>query len=250
MKDYLKRITCDRVISPDIDSVAELHERHVLSIPFENLDIYSKKLFDLKIENIYRKVVENNRGGFCYELNLLFNELLIALGFKSRIIEARIYTENGEPGPAFDHMAVLVETDKRYLADVGFGDLFLRPLEITGGIQSDGRNLFRIEQLDEFRYLLAMAKDDRSFERKYVFDLRAVRVEDFCEMSLHKQTSSDSYFVKNLVCTLPTEQGRITIFNKNLIERKYTQRIVSAIDDSVMLKRTLAERFNVIIDIR
>ena len=85
---------------------------------------YLKKVFDLEIDNIFKKVVNNFRGGFCYELNSLFNDLLCNIGFESRIIEARIYDELGNLGPRYDHMAIFVKTDKNYLLDVGFGNLF------------------------------------------------------------------------------------------------------------------------------
>lgn len=240
---YLDRITLKDALRVDHELLEALHYRHVLNVPFENLDVYCNRLFDLKIDNIFQKVISKGRGGFCYELNLLFNELLIELGFKSRIIEARIFTDNGDLGPRYDHMAVLVDLDKKYLADVGFGDLFLKPLEITEGVQSDGRNNFKIEVIEEYRYLLLMSKDGHAFEKKYVFDIRSVKAEDFYEICLEKQTSRDSYFVKNLVCTLPNVEGRITIFNNSLIERRGEERLISKITDDTHLRGILISRF-------
>jgi N-hydroxyarylamine O-acetyltransferase len=146
---YLKRIDFTNKVIINDKTLVQLHEHHVLNVPFENLDIHFNRLFDLKLDNIFKKVVDNFRGGFCYELNTLFNELLCIIGFESRIIEARIYDELGNLGPKYDHMAIFVETDKKYLLDVGFGDLFIKPLEIKDGIQSDGKNQFKIKSLDE-----------------------------------------------------------------------------------------------------
>jgi N-hydroxyarylamine O-acetyltransferase len=89
--NYLRRIKLQFPTAIDADSFAQLHLNHVLQIPFENLDIQHKKPFDLHIESIYKKIVDDHRGGFCYELNLLFNELLTSLGYQSRVIEARIF---------------------------------------------------------------------------------------------------------------------------------------------------------------
>jgi N-hydroxyarylamine O-acetyltransferase len=125
---YLERIACHHHNRIDEAYLYNLHESHIFNIPFENLDVQFEKLFDLDIDNIYEKVVNQSRGGFCYELNSLFCELLIQLGFKSRIIEARIFDDEGNLGPRFDHMSILVELDKMYLCDVGFGDLFIRLL--------------------------------------------------------------------------------------------------------------------------
>jgi N-hydroxyarylamine O-acetyltransferase len=202
-------------------------------------------LASLHLEHVTRVPFDDQRGGFCYELNLLFCELLFASGFRSRIIEARIFTEDGNLGPPFDHMSVLVEMDKKYLADVGFGDLFLRPLEIREGIQSDGRSNFKIERQDDFRYLLSMEKEDRSFEKKYVFDLRPVNAEDFYGICVDKQTNSESYFVKNLVCTKPTTAGRVTIFNNSMIERRGNERVITKIEDDIHLQSVLRQRFDI-----
>src|SRR5215216_597181 len=105
---YLERINVAIPTTLDAAALIHLHFNHVFHVPFENVDVHYKKRFDLELENIYQKVVHANRGGFCYELNLLFNELLQKLGFNSRIISASIYTESGEPGPRFDHMAICV----------------------------------------------------------------------------------------------------------------------------------------------
>jgi N-hydroxyarylamine O-acetyltransferase len=242
VEKYLKRINCSPGDSSDL---IRLHENHVSFVPFENVDTHYGRMFDLQVKHLYKKIVDHNRGGFCYELNLLFNELLTSLGYQSRIIEARIFTEDGNLGPRFDHMSVLVELDKKYLADVGFGDLFLKPLEIREGVQSDGRNNFKIEQQDEFNYVLSMEKEDRSFEKKYFFDLRPANAEDFYGMCVEKQTSSESYFVKNLVCTRPTDNGRITIFNNSLIERKGQERMITKIDDDVQRRKILEEKFDI-----
>jgi N-hydroxyarylamine O-acetyltransferase len=142
-------------------------------------------------------------------------------------------------------MSVLVEMDKKYLADVGFGDLFLKPLEIGEGVQSDGRNNFVIERQDDFTYALSMGKEDRSFEKKYIFDLRPVNAEDFYEICIDKQTSSDSYFVKNLVCTKPTDAGRLTIFNSSMIERRGEERVITRIEDDGHLHSILKQRFDI-----
>lgn len=242
---YLKRIQFYDSGKVDRATLDSVHRCHVHHVPFENLDIQSKKIFDLEIANIFHKVVDNNRGGFCYELNLLFNELLNSLGFRSSIIEARIFTDKGDLGPRYDHMSLLVELDKLYLADVGFGDLFLKPLEVREGEQSDGRNVFKIEQVDANSYLLMMSKEDRSFEKKYVFDVRSVRPDDFNEICFEKQINPDSYFVKNLVCTQPTESGRITIFNNSMIERRGAERQVTKINDDEHLREILLQKFRI-----
>jgi N-hydroxyarylamine O-acetyltransferase len=242
---YLNRINYKNQPSVNVQTLFELHENHVFNVPFENLDIYSKILFDLDINNIYKKIIDYKRGGFCYELNFLFCWLLFNLGFKSRIISARIYDELGRPGPEYDHMCIFIEIDhKKYLADVGFGDLFLKPLEIKDGIQSDGRNQFKTEKINEVDHVLLMAYGEFDFQKKYLFNLNEVKINDFEGLCYHKQTNPLSYFVQNTICTKPTKSGRLTLFN-NKLTKKGSDKFELIIYDDEQLRIALWTFFNI-----
>jgi N-hydroxyarylamine O-acetyltransferase len=245
-KKYLERINFKTAATVNYETLVRLHELHVLSVPFENIDIYFKRAFNLAIDNVYQKVVVQRRGGFCYELNSLFNELLVSLGFKSRIISSRIFDESGALGPEYDHMCVLIEIDNnQYLADVGYGDLFITPLEIKGGIQSDGRNFFKMEPYTENEFFLSMSPTETDLVKKYIFNLKEVSIESFYKICRDKQINKASYFVKNTICTKPTYSGRLTIFNGKLIEKRNEERIEQAIADDKDLIKLLKERFEI-----
>jgi N-hydroxyarylamine O-acetyltransferase len=154
------------------------------------------------------------------------------IGFKSRIIAARIFDDLGNVGPEYDHMAIYIETDKKYLAEVGFGDLFTKPLKMRDGIQSDGRNLFKIEKINEQDFVLSMCSDQLNFQKKYTFNLNAVKINNFNQICLDKQTNPQSYFVKNTICTKPTHSGRLTLFNDKIIEKRGTDRFEKLINKS------------------
>jgi len=99
-----------------------LHKKHLLSIPFENLDIHLGRPIILSEDAFYEKIITHKRGGFCYELNGSFEALLTGLGFNVRILSARVAGKSGGFTPEFDHMTLLVTMKGRWLADVGFGD--------------------------------------------------------------------------------------------------------------------------------
>jgi N-hydroxyarylamine O-acetyltransferase len=216
-----------------------------MNVPFENLDIHYRRFFDLELSNIYKKVVDNSRGGFCYELNYLFRTLLSAVGFSTKIISARVFDEDGMPGPEYDHMAIYVRTDRDYIGDVGFGDLFIHPLEIREGVQDDGRHLFLIEPNRCGEYILSMSSDKLNFQKKYSFSLKEVPVECFREPCIYKQTSPESYFVKNTVCTMATETGRVTLFNDKLIRKNYSDRSEISVLSDADLRAQLRRNFNI-----
>ncbi len=244
---YLKRINYLDNVVVNNETLMQLHEHHVLNVPFENLDVHYKKFFDLELANLYKKIVVNFRGGFCYELNALFNELLKSIGFKSKLIEARIFDNLDNVGPKYDHMCIYVETDKKYLVDVGFGDLFITPLEIRVGIQIDSRNSFKIEICNEYDFMLSMSEDGTVFYKKYIFILKEVQINEFYEMCSDKQTNPLSYFVKNTVCTKPTSSGRLTLFNNKLIETHNKERFEQLIHNDIELRTLLKTLFGITI---
>jgi N-hydroxyarylamine O-acetyltransferase len=240
---YLNRIAFEHTPTVDTDTLTRLHRQHVFQVPFENLDVHYKRRFTLDTAAVYDKIVDQRRGGFCYELNSLFLALLQHLGFQGRMISASIFDDTGTPGPRFDHMAIVAEADTDYLLDVGFGDLFVTPLEIASGqVQHDGRNYFRIEPHHD-GYLLAMSPDGNTFQPKYTFSLQAYHISDFEPSCYDKQINPASYFVRNIVCTRPTDAGRITLFNDRLIERRHEQRLISEITDEDHRKEVLRSEF-------
>ncbi|MDJ1497358.1 arylamine N-acetyltransferase [Cytophagaceae bacterium DM2B3-1] len=242
---YLQRILFSGPIVPDTQTLIAIHEQHIYQVPFENLDVRYNQLFSLQLEKVYEKIVTQMRGGFCYELNLIFNWLLNKIGFSSKLISSRIFDDAGNPGPEFDHMLVHVKTDREYLADVGYGDLFIRPLEIRAGVQSDGRNFFKIEKYNDENFLLSMSPNGIKFQKKYIFNLMHVTPDAFEEICLYKQTNPESYFVKNTICTKPTKTGRVTIFNNKLIEKTTSRRFEDTITDENHLKKLLRTKFGI-----
>jgi N-hydroxyarylamine O-acetyltransferase len=246
---YLNRIGYQGKQAVNLSVLRNLHGQHIFSVPFENLDIHYGKEITLEVTSIYKKVVEKKRGGFCYELNLLFHGLLRELGFESRIIAARIYDSQGVIGPAFDHMCLLVELEQLWLVDVGFGDLFLQPMALQADtIQTDGRNYFKVEKMAVNEYVLLMSADKAHFCRKYTFSPQARFVSDFASLCQDKQTNPDSYFVKNKVCTKPTRTGRITLFNQKLIHKVGEQKLEVLLEDEEQFTETLKKGFDLIIE--
>src|SRR5579859_3200412 len=82
IKSYLRRIHYTGSLEPTYQTLAALQEAHLLAVPFENLDISLGREIILDEAALFHKIVEQRRGGFCYELNGLFASLLRALGFK------------------------------------------------------------------------------------------------------------------------------------------------------------------------
>ena len=125
---YLKRIHYNGSLVPNAETLRALQVAHLRAVPFENLSIHAGEPIVLEQDALFTKIVEHRRGGFCYEANGLFAGLLRALGFEVAMLAAGVATRDGEFGPDFDHMTLMVTLGRRWLVDVGFGESFLEPL--------------------------------------------------------------------------------------------------------------------------
>jgi N-hydroxyarylamine O-acetyltransferase len=208
---YLERINYRGSPSPITQTLHDLQEAHLLTVPFENLSIHLNEPIVLEDNALYDKVVNRQRGGFCYELNGLFAALLRSLGFNVTMLSASVHTSEGKYILEFDHMALLVTLGERWLVDVGFGDTFRFPLRLddaTEQLQPGGA--YRFEREKE-SYTLMERKHGGDWEANYRFSLNPYEYGDFATMCLFHQTSPDSHFRRDRVCSRATPDGRVTL---------------------------------------
>jgi N-hydroxyarylamine O-acetyltransferase len=213
---YLERIGYAGATTATSDSLRGLQLAHVLSVPFENLDIHLGRRIVLEPARLFDKIVAHRRGGFCYELNGLFAELLMALGFEVARLDARVWN-GSDYGIDFDHMTLLVSLSEPWLADVGFGEAFREPLPLTAGIeQVQPFGAYRLTQEgDLWRYEERDAAGE--WITQYRFGLTSYQLEDFNGGCDYNQTSPESSFTQKRMCTLATPQGRVTLRDTRLI---------------------------------
>jgi N-hydroxyarylamine O-acetyltransferase len=230
---YLRRIGYSGPRTPTAETLRHLHRAHMFAVPFENFDIPLGKPIILSLPAFYAKIVERRRGGFCYELNGLFGWLLEQLGFRVVRLSAGVYG-GGEPGPAFDHLTLLVETEDRLLADVGFGDSFVEPLPLDGSAAAAGSGtLYRLTGVGLDR-VLERQKPGAGWEPQYAFTLQPHHLDEFGPRCHWTQTSPESGFTRKVSCSLATPDGRITLANRRLITttgRMRTEQEVTSIDE-------------------
>ena len=219
VSEYLERIAFG--VFPDAATVAvlkRLQQQHLLNIPFENLDIHHSIPITIDTDKFFAKVVRNRRGGFCYELNGLFNELLKALGYKTKLVSARVANSEGGFGKEFDHLAIITRIDSdEWLVDVGFGEFTEHPLKLVKDIlQKDPRGNFVIEQYDDVYLIVKKLKDNGTTENQYIFSLIERSLSEFEEMCNYHQSSKESHFTQNKICSIALPDGRISLSNKSL----------------------------------
>lgn len=214
---YLERIGYSGSLEPDLETLQALHQAHLSTVPFENLDIHAGRPIVLDPAAFYRKVVEEWRGGFCYELNGLFSHLLRELGYQVTLISARVARPDGGFGPEFDHLALLVNLDEPYLVDVGFGNGFIEPLRLKREIeQFQAGRAFRLTTEGE-EWTVWRKEKDGEWKANYAFNLMPRCLSDFAGMCEYHQTSPLSSFPKAPVISLLRPGGRVTLAAMKLI---------------------------------
>lgn len=84
----------------DLKYLSELQKYQLAAVPFEDLSLHYSKLpgISLDRDDLYEKIVERRRGGYCMELNFFFATILKTLGYKVIQIGARVFGPTGEFG--------------------------------------------------------------------------------------------------------------------------------------------------------
>src|SRR5215207_288146 len=222
---YLKRINYTGPLTPTAETLRALQVAHLMNVAFENLSIHAGEPIVLEDDALFTKIVERRRGGFCYEANGLFAALLRALGFEVAMLAAGVARPQGGFGPMFDHMTLMVTLSERWLVDVGFGESFVEPLLLDSrDVQVQGTRSFRI--VDDDDYLILMRRiDGGEWQPQYRFTLQPYTFADYEEMCRFHQTSPDSHFTKGCICSLLTEDGRVTLSDMRLITTSGPQQL-------------------------
>lgn len=241
---YLERIDYSGSRDASEETLRELHIAHTLNVPFENLDVFYRKPILLDEASLYKKIVENRRGGYCFEMNGIFSIALQTIGFKVFNLLARV-TIDGCHYTTKTHQVILVETgNKKWLADVGFGnDGIVAPLSIENNAdQKQFAHVYRIMEDKEYGCLL-QRKENGKYRSMYAFTLDRCYPEDF-EMSNHyTATFPESFFMKMRMCTMPTKEGRITLVDNQFKKAKNGFIEEKAIKNEADFKYYLREHF-------
>lgn len=237
--DYLRRIGFEGEVRIDKKTLDELTYLHQCSIPFETIDMHHcTEPPSLELADVYDKLVTRRRGGYCFELNLLFEVLLSNLGFFVRPIMCRAV--RGRPGRMpINHRGILITlNDETYFADVGFGGpLAAGSLLLEDGLTQDVRGEFYTPRfLNEYWWAIerktrakADLYGDEVGERVQVeIELGMALVEDIDFDSMNMYFARRGYlFSETYIANIRTNKGFkglrdnvLTIRENNTVEKR------------------------------
>ena len=219
---YLRRIGWRGAVSADLATLRGLATAHVAAIPFANLNPLFGLPVDLDLAALQQKLVNDGRGGYCFEQNLLFEAILQEIGFEVTGLIARVLWGHPEDAQTpQSHMLLRIDlAAESWLADVGFGGHVLTgALRLEPDIeQATGHEPFRLlRHAAEWR-MQSLARD--GWHTLYRFELRATPMIDYVVANHYVSTHPASRFVNNLMLGRTTTDRRLSLFNRELTVRR------------------------------
>ena len=209
---YFERIQYKGSRKATETTLRDIHIAHTLNVPFENLDVFYRKPILLDGAALYKKIVMERRGGYCFEMNGIFSLVLREMGFNVTNLLAKV-SMDGVQYTTKTHQAILVEAGgNQWLADVGFGnDGMIAPLILEQNTeQTQFAHTYRLITDSKLGYILQKKNAD-GYYPLYACTLDACSPEDFLMSNHFTSTFPESFFLTMRMCTMPTKDGRITL---------------------------------------
>jgi len=243
---YVQRIGMPEAPRVDSEWLALVQRMHLRNVPFEALDICPlSQRISLEPVSLYEKIVEQRRGGYCFELNGLLALILEDVGFTVERHEARFIEAARNGKTVYDHLVLTVSIPgnrRRWLVDVGAGRESPDGIVPLGNFADDKRYCAAYD--DPHWYLTERLGDGSGLG---IFEWRPTRyaLSRFAKRSRDLETDPHSHFRQAPICTIVTEGGRDTISRWTLIETRGDQRTERQIADLSEMQYLLQERFGI-----
>jgi N-hydroxyarylamine O-acetyltransferase len=249
IENILERIEYTGPREPTLEVLTALQHAYLYTVPFENLDIYARVKIELDTQKFHDKIVNNHRGGFCYESNALFSYLLNALGYDVTILSAKMTVRNIN-SPGYSHMVLKVKLDQDYLVDVGNGQSVRDPLPIPGDVISHSEGIrYKVGTYSDHEYALYYRTDETDWLPRFIFSTDPRRLEEFAVMCHYHQTSPASVFTKQRLVTLATPKGRLTLTDKSFKITENDNGIEKPVESRAQMEEILRRYFKINVQI-
>lgn len=228
---YLERIGFTAEPRVDRATLDELVYRHQCAVPFETVTLRRRGgAPTLESDALYEKIVEQRLGGYCFELNKAFSELLETIGFDVRPVLSRVVRGRDGLMP-INHRGIVVRLPEgECSADVGFGG----PMPAGALLLSHDD-----EQLVRGEVFLAHRADDTWWN----VDRVTRSAQDFFDENLPERRQTElslctakvdeiDFDALNVFCSLPG-----TLFRDHDLVNLRTENGYYGIRDNVLTKR-------------
>lgn len=245
---YFARIGYEGSREPTLATLSALVERHTDAIPFENLDPLAGRTVALDLASLSKKMLEDGRGGYCFEHNHLFLDVLTTLGFQVTQLAGRVMwllARDAEVTPR-THMLLRVELpDGPRIADVGFGVSITGPLRLVPDEpQETPHERFRLIPIEE-DFLLEVELGD-GWQPVYRFDLARAHRADYETASWYLCNHPESGFKKQLRVSRASGGVRYTLRDRTFtVHRRSGRREQRIVQNVASLREILTDTFGI-----
>jgi N-hydroxyarylamine O-acetyltransferase len=113
-------------------------------------------------------------------------------------------------------MVLVVNLDGFWLVDVGNGKSARSPVRLDGSNEIRAEDFCYRVSPGENASVLLEKPDGGEWRRRFIFDLNPLTRSDFAEACNWTQTSPDSIFTQNRICTIARANGRALLLNDEL----------------------------------
>ncbi|KAI1273228.1 hypothetical protein F5Y07DRAFT_377346 [Xylaria sp. FL0933] len=212
-----------RYAPPSYELLRALHTHMLAAVPYENLAIHynPSHAVELDPQHLFCKIVLNKRGrgGYCMENAILYNHMLVGLGFDAYTVGVRTrLREGGVPRgdfPGWVHIVSIVELEDgaRYHVDIAFGgDCATLPMPLVDGLvhQNIGAQQIRLvrdwvptqlKRTEESKLWIYEYRNgpDREWNPFYCFTLVEFMPNDWEVINVYASTSPKSWQTKTVI---------------------------------------------------
>ena len=253
---YLQRVGLAARPSPDAAGLAAVQRAHRLAIPFENLDVRLGRGIDLAPDAVFYKLVTARRGGYCFEHDRLFRDVLAAIGLAAQPLLARVWL-NADDTPPLTHALSLVTIDgAAWIADPGFGGSYAPVMPLVDGAEADAPDgaRFRLERDAALGWVLsrdgaAGSTDGRGggagWRRQYSFTLDPVADADLAAANRFVSTDPAARQVRHVLISLPLPHGFASLTDRDYRRRAGIDETAATIDDPRVYRLRLSLMFGI-----
>ena len=243
---YLARTGYDGPLDVSAETLIGLHRAHAFSIPFENLDIHLGRAISLEPSRIAQKLVQERRGGYCYEQNGLFRLVLQQLGFRVRCHVGRNLI-SGYPLRPRAHQILLVELPGQpWLADLGFGsNSLIEPIPLVLDQEfTQSFDRYRLQAAPAHSYHLQLHMQGE-WQTLYVFALDEAQPSDYQMMNYYYSQAPDSPFRQQRITARSGPDYRVSLVDYELKIRRAEGITATTLPDEATYHAALATHFGV-----
>ena len=240
---FLARIGLPELRGINEDSLCRLTRAFLEHIPFESLTVsLLHRIPELDEDALYRKIVEDRRGGYCFELNKAFYLLLRALKFEAYPVGVRNMYKKSELAPVLHRSTVIYAGGERFFCCVGSCTGPKGPVRMdTEEAQSVFGKTFRFRR--EGKYIVLQVEEDGVFTKLYQFIDEPYEEIDFAVGNYYCAAPPAGVFCERRVCQICLPDGMIFLNGRELSVTHGRDTVTRSIGDREELALVLREDF-------